>query len=469
MAEFTKKLTENLKIIDKILQPQKSFDLIRRDLIIGERDAALYFIDGFIKDEVFEKILEFLFKIKAEELQSVADMRRYLKSFMPYVEVDTVNNPDDMATAVLSGPAVLLIDGISGALVIDVREYPTRSVGEPDKDRSLRGSRDGFLETLIFNTALLRRRIRDPRLRMEHFTVGSISKVDVALSYLNGEADEKLLQKLRAKLKSIELGSISMTAEALAEKLVPTAFFNPFPKVRYTERPDYASASVMEGKVLLLMDNSPLVMIFPTCFADFSREADDYNFPRLTGSYIRILRIFISVFTVILTPATLLFINNPSLAPEWLKFVIPKSEAQLPIFVQLLLLEFIVDGLRLASLNTPDSLSSSLGIIGGLLLSEFAVKAGWFVSEAILYMAFVAIASYTQPSFEMGYAMKFIRILTLVLTQLLGLAGFILGLLFGLSGLVFSKTLSGRGYFYPIIPFDVQSFIKLFIRTKIKH
>ena len=225
----------------------------------------------------------------------------------------------------------------------------------------------------------------------------------------------------------------------------------------------------MEGKVLLLMDNSPLVMIFPTCFADFSREADDYNFPRLTGSYIRILRIFIAIFTVLLTPFTLLIINDPALAPDWLKFMIPSDHAQLPIFVQLLLLEFIVDGLRLASLNTPDSLSNSLGIIGGLLLSEFAVKAGWFVPEAILYMAFVAIASYTQPSFEMGYAMKFIRILTLIFTQLLGLWGFILGLLSGLCGLIFSKTLSGRGYFYPVIPFNLQNFIKLFVRTKIKH
>lgn len=468
MVEFTKNLTENLKKIDKILRPEKSFDLIKRDLIIGERAAVLYFIDGFIKDEVFEKILEFLFKIKAEELQNIQDMGRYMKNFMPYVEVDTADNTGSMVTAVLSGPAVLLIDGISGALVIDVREYPTRSVGEPDKDRSLRGARDGFLETLIFNTALLRRRIRDPRLRMEHFTVGSVSKVDVSLSYLDGVADEKLLKKLREKLKTLDIGSISMTGQAIAEKLVPTAFFNPFPKVRYTERPDYASASVMEGKVLLLMDNSPLVMIFPTCFADFSREADDYNFPRLTGSYIRILRIFIAIFTVLLTPFTLLIINDPALAPDWLKFMIPSDHAQLPIFVQLLLLEFIVDGLRLASLNTPDSLSNSLGIIGGLLLSEFAVKAGWFVPEAILYMAFVAIASYTQPSFEMGYAMKFIRILTLIFTQLLGLWGFILGLLSGLCGLIFSKTLSGRGYFYPVIPFNLQNFIKLFVRTKIK-
>ena len=466
--KLTSDIKENFTAIDTVLQPDKSFDIIKRDIIVAERDAALYFIDGFIKDEVFEKIMEFLFKLKPDEIADIHNMEEYMRQYMPYVEVASESDSINTITQLLSGPAVLLIDGIADALIIDVREYPVRSITEPDKDRSLRGSRDGFVETLNFNTAMLRRRIRDPRLRMEYVQIGSLSKVDLAVCYMDGIADSKLVEKLKNKLKSLDLDGISMTAQAIVEKLVPSAFFNPYPKVRYTERPDYASANVLEGKVILLMDNSPLVMIFPTCFADFSKEADDYYFPRLTGSYIRILRMVISILTVILTPLTLLLIENPQYMPAWLEFIKPRDEAVLSLFVQYVALEVIIDGLRLASLNTPNSLSNSLGIIGGLLLSEFAVNAGWFVPETILYMAFVAIASYTQPSYEMGYAMKFIRMFTLILTKIFSLYGFIAGIFISVTLMAFSKTLSGRNYLYPIVPFNIKDFYKLFFRTKIK-
>ena len=461
-------ITANITELDSKLKPDKSFDVIRRDIIVAERVAALYFIDGFIKDEVFEKVMEFLFKLTPEQLSGINNMKEYMKEFMPYVEVQSVANSDDAITQVLSGPTVLLIDGISEALVIDVREYPVRSITEPDKDRSLRGSRDGFVETLIFNTAMLRRRIRDPRLRMEYIQVGSLSKVDLSVCYLEGIADQKLVKKLKTKLQNLDLHGISMTAQAIVEKLVPSAFFNPYPKIRYTERPDYASANVLEGKVVLLMDNSPLVMIFPTSFADFSKEADDYYFPRLTGSYIRIIRTVISILTVVLTPFTLLLIENPQYIPEWLEFIKPTGDAVFPLFVQFLLLELVIDGLRLASLNTPDTLSNSLGIVGGLLLSEFAVTAGWFQPQTILYMAFVAIASFTQPSYEMGYAMKFIRMFTLILTKLFNIYGFIAGIVLSVVLMLCSKTLSGRNYLYPIIPFNLKDFAKLFVRTKIQ-
>ncbi len=461
-------ITANTLMIDKILQPQKSFDIIRRDFLVGGRMATLYFIDGFIKDEMFEKVMEFLFKITPDQLEGINTMEKYMLSLMPYVEVGHEAETNLVITQILSGPAALLIDGIENALIIDVRQYPVRSIEQPEKDRSLRGSRDGFVETLIFNTCMLRRRIRDPRLRMEYLQIGSSSKVDLCISYIEGKADEKLIKRLRERLKKIDLEGISMTAEAIAEKLIPTSFFNPFPKIRFSERPDYTSACLIEGKIALFMDNSPLVMLFPTSFVDFMKETDDYYFPPLTGSYVRIVRLVISIFTVILTPLTLLLLNNPSYLPEFLEFLRPKQAAALPIFAQFLLLELIIDGLRLASLNTPDSQSNSLGIIGGLLLSEFAVNAGWFVPEAIIYMSFVAIASYSQPSFEMGYAMKFLRIFTLVLTQLFGLYGFIGGFAIGFLTMAFSKTLSGNSYLYPLIPFDPKEFSKLFIRPKIK-
>lgn len=454
--------------LSALLATDVNFDIVRRDLIIGQRRASMFFIDGFIKDEVFEKILEFLYKMTPDELAKIHNMQEFSLIKMPYVEVGWETDTHKTAISVLSGQTSIIIDGIEGALLVDTRTYPSRSIDEPDKDRSLRGSKDGFVETFIFNTALIRRRIRDPRLRMEYYQVGSSSKVDVAISYMDGVADENLVKKLRKRLSEIDLSGISMTSQALSEVLIPSAFFNPFPKVRFTERPDFASACILEGKVLLIMDNSPSVMIFPNSIADFSKETDDYYFPPLTGTYVRIIRSVVSLLTVILTPVTLIFLNNPDILPEWLQFINTKSEHSIPFFVQFLLLELMIDGLRLASLNTPNTLSNSLGIIGGLILGEFAVEAGWFVPETIIYMAFVAIASFAQPSFEMGYAMKFSRILLLVLAELFEFWGFGIGL-----GAVFllaacSKTLSGRGYLYPIIPFNARDFLRLFVRTNIK-
>jgi len=463
------KYSELTAQVDLRLCPQKSFDIIKRELIIGSKSAAIYFVDGFIKDEVFERILEFMLKITPEQLSTTKTAKEFSERFLPYVEVDESDDINTVCTAILSGATVLLIDSVEGYLIVDTRTYPVRSVSEPEKDKTMRGSKDGFVETLIFNTAMIRRRVRDYSLRMEYYQVGESSKVDVAICFLEGKCNKKSLEVLRKRIKSVNLKGISMTQQALAEVICPTFFLNPFPKIKYTERPDYASACLLEGRVLLIMDNAPTVMVFPTSFADFTKEANDYYFPPITASYIRITRHLISIITVILTPLFLLLVNNPAYIPDWLSFIRLDQTPVIPIFIQLLILEFVIDGLRIASLNTPDNLSSSMSIIGGLLLSEFAINAGWFEAECILYMAFVAIAGFSQPSFEMGYAQKFIRIMLLFSTEFLGVFGFFGGIILSILTMALTKTLTGRNYLYPIIPFNLKDFSRLFVRPEIKE
>lgn len=454
--------------IDDGIRPTENFDIIKREMIIGKREAVLYFIDGFIKDEVYEKMLEFLFNLKEKDIEKIEDMSLFSKDKMPYVEVSVSYDLKEIKTAILSGPSVILIDGICGALIVDTRTYPMRSIEEPRKDKSLRGSREGFVETFVMNTALIRRRIRDERLRMEYMQIGSKTKLDIAISYIDGLVDKKTLQILRKKLESIQIGGISMTQQALSEKLQKSAFFNPFPKFKFTERPDYASACILDGRIALIMDNSPTVMIIPISLSDFFRETDDYYFLSLTGSYIRVLRMLVTLLTVIITPLYLLLFNNPQFVPDWLEFMFKSEKAAVPLIAQFLILEFMVDGLRLASVNTPDTLSNSLGIIGGLLISEFAINAGWFIVEAILFTAFITIAAFALPSFEMAYAIKFERLLLLILTQILGIWGFVCGLVFLFICMLNIKTLSGRGYLYPLIPFNPKAFFELFVRFPLK-
>ena len=464
MKDFDEWIAE----IDNELKPDKSFDIIKRPLKIGGRRAALYFIDGFIKDEVYEKILEFLYKQTPEEIAGIDDMSRFAENKLPYVETDAAYTAREVVTAVLSGPSVLIIEGIRGALLVDTRTYPMRGVEEPQKDRSLRGPRDGFVETLVMNTAMLRRRIRDSRLRMEYMQIGRETKLDISIAYIDGKADKRVLEILRQRLTEIQAGGISMTQEALAESLQKNAFFNPFPKFKFTERPDYASACVLDGRIALIADNSPAVMIIPISFSDFFRETDDYYFLPVVASYIRIIRMLVALLNVVITPLYLLIVKNPAAVPDWLGVLIPEKAGEVPMLAQLLILEFAVDGLRLASLNTPDALSNSLGVVGGLLLSEFAVKAGWFSGEAILITAFTAIAGFSLPSFEMGYAMKLERLLLLILSGIFGLWGFIGGLVFIIICMLSVKTLSGGNYLYPIVPFNLKGFAEFFLRFPMK-
>ena len=454
--------------IDGELKPDKSFDIIKRPLKIGGRRASLYFIDGFIKDEVYEKILEFLYKQTHEEIAGIDDMSRFAENKLPYVEIDAAYTVREVVTAVLSGPSVLIIEGIRGALLVDTRTYPMRGVEEPQKDRSLRGPRDGFVETLVMNTAMLRRRIRDSRLRMEYMQIGTETKLDISIAYIDGKADKRVLEILRQRLAAIRAGGISMTQEALAESLQKNAFFNPFPKFKFTERPDYASACVLDGRIALIADNSPAVMIIPISFSDFFRETDDYYFLPVVASYIRIIRMLVALLNVVITPLYLLLVSNAGAVPDWLGVLVPEKAGEVPMLCQLLILEFAVDGLRLASLNTPDALSNSLGVVGGLLLSEFAVKAGWFSGEAILITAFTAIAGFSLPSFEMGYAMKLERLLLLILSGIFRLWGFIGGLAFIIICMLSVKTLSGRNYLYPIVPFNLKGFAEFFLRFPMK-
>lgn len=464
MKDFDEWIAE----IDNELKPDKSFDIIKRPLKIGGRRAALYFIDGFIKDEVYEKILEFLYKQTPEEIAGIDDMSRFAENKLPYVETDAAYTAREVVTAVLSGASVLIIEGIRGALLVDTRTYPMRGVEEPQKDRSLRGPRDGFVETLVMNTAMLRRRIRDSRLRMEYMQIGRETKLDISIAYIDGKADKRVLEILRQRLTEIQAGGISMTQEALAESLQKNAFFNPFPKFKFTERPDYASACVLDGRIALIADNSPAVMIIPISFSDFFRETDDYYFLPVVASYIRIIRMLVALLNVVITPLYLLIVKNPAAVPDCLGVLIPEKAGEVPMLAQLLILEFAVDGLRLASLNTPDALSNSLGVVGGLLLSEFAVKAGWFSGEAILITAFTAIAGFSLPSFEMGYAMKLERLLLLILSGIFGLWGFIGGLVFIIICMLSVKTLSGRNYLYPIVPFNLKGFAEFFLRFPMK-
>jgi len=466
---FTTDYKRNIDLLDKRLRIDQNFDVLSRTMQLENRQARLYHIDGMGQDQILNKLIETLLKIEEAQLGQANGMQQLVDQAVPYGELDLVDNEGEFITRVLSGCVGVMVEGFGDAILIDVRAFPARPVMEPENDRVLRGPREGFVEALVANTALIRRRIRDPRLTMEALRVGRSSQSDVVLCYMHGKADEKLLQRLRDKINGIGINTLTMGLESLTECMVRRQWWNPFPRARYTERPDTAAACVAEGQIILMMDNSPAAMILPTGIFDFLQDTNDFCFLPVTGIYLRWLRLLVTTLMTILTPLWLLAVNYSDRLPDFLEFLALDEIPAIPVFVQLLLIEIVLGALRMASLNTPAALIGSFGIVGALLLGEVAVISELLIPETVLMMGFVALGNFAQPSFELGYALTFMRTITLVLVWLFSLWGFIAGMALMLLLISITKTISGTSYWYPLIPFNAKALGRLFFRVPIKH
>lgn len=466
MSDFSNNVKENIKRLETSLNVERNFDILQREVIIAGRKAGFFFIDGFVREDMAEKLMQFFYSLKESDITSL-DI--FLEKGMPYTEVTRSGNVDNVITQFLSGVSIMTIDGFDECLLIDCRTYPMRSVSEPWKDRVLRGSRDGFVETLVSNAALLRRRIRDPRFSMELYGVGRRSRSDVAICYISDSVDQSVLNRMRKLIQSIDVDALTMNIESLAECMFTHKWINPFPKFKYSERPDTATAAILDGNIVIMVDNSPAVMIIPASIFDIIEEADDFNFSPMIGSYLRITRFLFSIVTWILTPLWLLFVNNPDWVPEFMKFVLITDDITVPVLLQLIILELAVDGLKLAAVNTPTMLSTPLSIVAGIVVGEYAVSSGWFNPEALLYMAVVTVGTYGQTNFEMGYAFKFLRVLTLILTQVFNLGGFIAGVVISVLMIAFNRTITGKSYIYPLIPWDGKMLKRKVLRVRLPH
>lgn len=463
---FSDDFYNNESMLDSYFRTDRNFDVVNTKFHAADREAKLYFVDGFINSETSERVMNFMMSCP-KEIKKGMTPEDFVQSVVSYIELEVSTDMNTVSKVVYSGAILMIVDGFAAGFLIKTRSYPKRSVEEPDNDKVLRGAHDGFVESLLINTALIRRRIRDRDLIIETLEAGKRSRTDIALCYLECKVDKKLLQNLKERINEIDVNTLNMSQESLIECLVRKQHFNPFPKVRYTERPDAAAASIAEGSVILIVDNSPAAMIIPTSFFEFLQDTNDYYFPPVVGTYLRLIRAVIFGLAMLLSPVWYLLIKNPFLIPSWLECITVREYYTVPIIAQLLIIEMVIDTLKLASLNTPNSLSNSFSVIGALVLGDLAVSAELFSSEVVLLMAFAAIANFAQPSFELGYAFKLSRIFILVMTAVFNIKGFVIGLLTVMLVMAFTKTVSGRGYLYPLIPFDGKAISRLLFRHPI--
>ncbi|MBA4601685.1 spore germination protein [Thermoactinomyces mirandus] len=455
-------LETNIKILNDILGVGKSFDMICRRTKFWGKACAFYFVDGFAKDMIMNRIMNRLADLKGEDLKSQV-ISRLLDTEIAYIEVDQTDKLGEIVNAVLSGPTVLLIDGETTAIIIDARTYPVRGPEEPDTERVVRGARDGFVETIIFNTALTRRHVRDPGLRMEYLQVGRRSKTDICLAYVEDLADPRVVEELRTSIKKIDTDSLHMAEKTLEEHLFKR-YWNPYPMVRFTERPDVAAVHLMEGHVLIYVDTSPSVMITPSTFFHHVQHAEEYRQKPVVGAFMRLVRLLAMGFSLFLLPVFYLMTIHAESLPPLLQFIAIENNARLPLFLQFVIAEVWIEILRMASIHTPSPLATAMGLIAGILLGEIAINVGWFASETVLYVALAVIGTFATPSYEMGVANKIVRLGLLAVTAMFGIAGFVIGCVALVIWLARIKVLI-TPYLWPLIPFDGRALIDVLIRS----
>jgi len=457
-------LEKNKKILDEKLGVGESFDVVCREMNFGGKDFALYFVNGFANSDITTQILKELSNLKREDLVPNI-LKQLIGTYVAHIQVNKIKTINESNDSVLSGQLIMLINGEDEGLVIDVRSYPSRTPQEPDTERVVRGSRDGFTETLVVNTALTRRRIRDERLRMEIQQLGERSKTDICVAYLKDVADPGLVDLIKQKIQEISIDGIPMSEKSLEEFLVGRSW-NPYPKVRYTERPDVAAQHILEGHVLIFVDTSPSVIITPTTFFHHVQHAEESRQNPMIGTYIRWIRFLGVMASLFLLPLWLIYVFEPDLLPHSLVFIGPKDTSKIPIFFQFLFAELGLDLMRMAAIHTPTPLATAMGLIAAVLIGDVAIKVGLFVPEVILYLSIAAVGMYATPSYELGLANKIARLFFLIAVYLFKIPGFAIATTIWMIILATSNSLN-TPYLWPFIPFNFNAMMNIILRKPV--
>lgn len=457
-------IEENRIIFEDLLGIGESFDVDYRTLVILGTEIDIYFVTGLNDKKDVNIVLKELIELNETD-EDPDKIFSIIENRIVNQQVQKVDNLEDAITPILSGLILIVVDGYKEAFVVDVRTYPGRNPEEPDTEKVVRGARDGYTENIIINTGLTRRRIRDENLRFEMFRVSGRGRQDVALAYIKDIADPELVEVLRKKIKKISVDGLSMGEKSLEEFILDQKN-NPFPLVRFTERPDVAAAHLFEGHVLIIVDTSPSVIITPTTYFHHVQHAEEYRQSPTIGTFVRWVRflgIFVSIF---LLPLWLLFVLNPELLPQSLSFIGPNEEGNIPITLQIILADIGVEFLRIAAIHTPTAVSTAMGLIAAILIGEIAIKVGLFGPEIILYVALSTMGAYATPSYELSFANKIARLLLIILTAFMGVSGFVIGLTLYLLFLANTKSLT-TPYFWPFIPFNLKALYNILFRVPV--
>lgn len=459
-------IKKNEKYMKERLGLDISYDVDYRQVIILGRRVQLYFVNGLCDTTIVQELLIEMLNLNENEKEK-EKFPEIFTNRLVHQQVAKLKTLDEAVDEMLSGLVVIFVDGYNQVFSIDVRHYPGRTPEEPDTEKVIRGSRDGYTENVVENTALTRRRLRDARLRNEMMKVGERSKTDVCITYIKDIASDGLVDLVKERIEGIEVDGLSMADKSLEEFIIKRKW-NTFPLVRYTERPDVAANHLLEGHVIVTVDSSPSVIILPTTYFHHLQHAEEYRQSPVFGTFVRWIR-FLAVFlSIFLLPVWILFVQDPSLLPKNLAFIGPNEEGSVPIVLQIILADLGIEFLRMAAVHTPTPLSTAMSLIAAVLIGEIAIDVGMFSAEVILYVSISAIGSYVTPSYELGTANKILKYFLVIVTALFGINGLMIGFTLTILFLVEQKSLK-TPYFWPFIPYNPSALLHIIFRIPVPY
>ncbi|MFI3177583.1 MAG: spore germination protein [Eubacteriales bacterium] len=457
-------LNENISYLTTLFPVNRSFDFITRDLCLGTTRAYWIGINGFCRVDLLQDLFSNLQNPVFTKDSSIVDIKQYLNGKIGFSQAELCSSWDTISKALLSGPSVLFIEGFQEAILLDTRNYPVRGIAEPDTEQVTMGAKDGFVETLLFNTNLIRRRIRTPDLIFELVEIGADSKTDVAIAYVEHLVDLSLLATVQQKISSLSITALTMGSKSLEELLIPKSLLHPLPSVHQTQRPDVACSYLLEGYIVLLVDTTPSVLIVPCTIFQFTQSPEDYYKSPLVGNYVRLLRFIASGISLFLLPLFLLIgAHMPTLATK-LHLLGSDPMGPIQLFFFVLFAEFGLGLFQYASSHTASRFNTSMSIVGGLIIGEIAITLNWLSLEVIFYSAITLVTSYAIASIDFSEGLRMYRILLIILTGLLGIWGFTIGVLLVIWSILTTPTIGGKSYFWPLFPFQWKALRTLLFR-----
>lgn len=460
--QIPKNILELEKQLDVLLGAEKAFDVGKRDLLFHDRQIKIFYVTGLVDGVLLVEAISQMLVWNGSEVEQKSPFDA-LYHHLAHFQVNIVDDLDQLRVEILSGLVIWTMDGENRAFVVDLRSYPGRGPAEPDTEKTVRGSRDGYTENIIINTALTRRRIRTGALKNEIFKVGNESKTDVAMMYLEGIADPHSVDLIRRKIQQVKVDNLTFTDKQL-EEFITGQVYNPYPLVRYTERPDVVAAHLYRGMVAIIVDTSPSVILAPVTFFDHITSVEEYRQTPAVGTFLRLIRFGGMIMSVFLMPTWLLVVLHPEYLPSALSYIGPQQEGNINIVLQVIIGELGIEFIRLASIHTPSAISSALGIVSAILIGQVAVDIGLFGPEILFYVAIGTLGGFVTPSYEMGLANKIFKLFIIIGVVLLGLWGYIGAIVLGLIYIASLKSF-GKPYLYPLFPFNFKELLQFVIRV----
>lgn len=467
----TQDLHENLHVVRQ--RVGSSSDVIFRTFETSDHPplrAGLVYVEGLsnvsaLSQHILRALMHLSLRQEMRRVTPDGIFHQVKNHLISLAQVKTTTAFEDAVEPLMAGDGVLFVDGCDRAFLLGARQFEHRSIESPSTESTIRGPREAFIEPIRSNTSLLRRRLNTPALRIENLQIGRRSKTEVAICYLADLASPDLVLEVKRRLKAIDIDAVQESG--YLEQFIEDNHYSPFPQTLISERPDVVAGSLLEGRVAVITDGTPFVMVVPGVFSMFYQSSEDYYERYSLSNLVRGIRLLSLVMSLVFSSLYVSLVSfNPEMIPT--KFAVAvaggRSGVPVPAVVEVLALELVMEVLREASLHLPKQIGSAISIVGILVIGQAAVSSGFVSPITVVIVAATAIGSFATPAFNAASALRLLRFPLILLAGMFGLYGVLVGLIVIVNHMLSLESF-GVPYLQPIAPLNPRALRDTFIRA----